>query len=179
MNAMTVSTLMTADELIRLPDDGSRYELIRGELKKMSPSGSEHSQIAVLIAASLIEHVRRHKLGSVYGADGGFRIARDPDTVLAPDAAFVQVERAVRTTKFFEGPPDAAFEVVSPNDRYTEVQEKTTAWLRAGTRAVVIVDPRTKSARIHREGSAVDATDAIAIDDVIPGWRLPLTELFA
>lgn len=140
--------------------------------------GIEHGAVAALIIASLGSHVREHGLGAVH-ASSGFCISRNPDTVLAPDAAFVRLERTVRTAGFFEGSPDAAFEVVSPDDLYTDVLEKTTEWLRAGTRTVVIVDPETKSARIHREGGDVDATEAIVIDDVIPGWRLPLAELFA
>jgi Uma2 family endonuclease len=84
----------------------------------------------------------------------------------------------VDTAGFFDGPPDAAFEVVSPNDSYSEVEEKTLDWLRAGVRAVVIVDPRTKSARVHRRGSAVPVAAVIEIEDVLPGWKLPLAEIF-
>lgn len=178
MKAMTASTLVTADELIRLPDDGSRYELVRGELRKMSPTGLEHGWISALIVRHLLNHVTNHKLGLVTTAETGFRVSRFADTVLAPDVSFLSTARVVMTKEFFEGPPDVAFEVVSPNDRYTEVQAKTAEWLRAGTLAVVIVDPETKSARIERSGSTVDVIDVIAIDDVIPGWRLPLDELF-
>jgi Uma2 family endonuclease len=176
---MTVTTLMTADELIVLPDDGARYELVRGELKKMSPTGSDHSRISALIIISLGNHVMKHRLGVVHSSEGGFRISRTPDTVLAPDVAFVRADRAVATSRFFEGAPDLVFEVVSPSDRYTEVEEKTLRWLRAGTLAVVVVNPPTKTARIYRSGSAVNTTDAISVDDVLPGWRLPLAELFA
>jgi hypothetical protein len=79
---------------------------------------------------------------------------------------------------FFEGPPDAAFEVVSPGDTYTEIEEKTLQWLRAGVRVVLVVDPRTKTARAHRANSTTRVEDVIEIDDVIPGWRLSLAELF-
>src|SRR5437763_120767 len=151
---MTVGTLITADELLRLPDDGWRYELVRGELRKMSPSGARHGRVAAQIVGSLIAHTKQRPLGAVYSSETGFRISRQPDTVRAPDAAFVRAERVVDTAGFFNGPPDAAFEVVSPGDTYTEIEEKTLAWLRAGTKAVIVVDPRTKSARIHRAGSA-------------------------
>jgi Uma2 family endonuclease len=175
---MTVTSLMTADELFQFPSDGFRYELVRGELRKMSPSGADHGDVAAVIVWSLLDHVRRHRLGKVYTADAGFRIARAPDTVLAPDTAFVRSERVVKTRKFFEGPPDLAVEVVSPNDSYTEVEEKAAEWLRGGTRAVIVVDPRRKSVRIHRPEETLDITDTIAVDDVVPGWRLPLSELF-
>ena len=169
---------MTADELFHLPDDGWRYELVRGELRKMSPAGADHGSVGAEIIASLVAYVKQRKLGKVYSSDTGFRISRDPDTVRAPDAAFVRAERAAPTRGFFDGPPDVAFEVVSPNDRYTEIDEKTRDWIRAGVEAVVIVDPDAKSARVERRGGGTPAVDVIEIDDVIPGWKLPLGELF-
>jgi Uma2 family endonuclease len=175
---MTVGTLMTADELLALPDDGWRYELVRGELKKMSPTSYEHGRILMRIAASLEAYASERGLGGVSGSDTGFRIARNPDTVRAPDVAFVRAERDVEMPGFFEGAPDAAFEVVSPSDRYTEVEEKTLEWLRAGCGVVIVVDPRTKSVRIHRADGAVSAADAIEIEDVVPGWKLPLGNVF-
>ena len=175
---MTVGTLMTADELLQLPEDGWRYELVRGELRKMSPSGARHGEIASALNASLRMFVRQHRLGKTYAAETGFKIARDPDSVRAPDTAFVRADRVVKTDKFFEGAPDAAFEVVSPSDGYTEVVAKTQQWLRAGVRVVVIIEPQTETVRIHRADSVTVATDVLEIDDVIPGWRLPLAELF-
>jgi Uma2 family endonuclease len=175
---VTVTSLMTADELLHFPDDGFRYELVRGELRKMSPSGADHGDIAAVIVWSLLNHVRGKRLGKVYTADAGFRIARNPDTVLAPDAAFVRAERAVKSRKFFEGAPDLAIEVVSPNDSYTEVEEKAADWLRGGAQAVIIVDPSRESVRIHRTGEMVTVADTIAVDDVVPGWHLSLSDLF-
>jgi Uma2 family endonuclease len=144
---MIGSALTTADELFLLPDDGWRYELIRGELRKMSPAGADHGSVGAEIIASLLAHV-------------------------------VRAARAIATHRFFEGPPDVEFEVVSPNDRYTEIDEKTRAWLRAGVLAVVIVDPGAKSARVERRGGGAPVAEVIEIPDVIPGWNLPLAELF-
>jgi len=174
---MTVTSLMTADELYQLPND-ERYELVRGELRRMSPTGLQHGDIAAIITASLVDHVRKHRLGKVYVADVGFRIERNPDTVRGPDIAFVRSERVVKSDKFFEGAPDLAIEVVSPSDTYTEVEEKTADWLRGGTRAVVIVDPKRRTVRIHGASETVNVADAIAVDDIVPGWRLPLSEIF-
>lgn len=176
---MTVTTVTTADELLQLPDDGWRYELVRGELQKMSPTGNRHGEVEVEILFSLTGFVKQHRLGQVYPSDSGFRIARNPDTVRCPDVAFVRSERVVRTVKFNEGPPDVAFEVISPSDRYTDVEEKTREWLRAGVRAVVVVDPENNTVRIHRPGAVETVTDAIEVADILPGWRLPLAELFA
>jgi Uma2 family endonuclease len=176
---MTVATLVTADELLGLPEDGWRYELVRGELQKMSPTGGRHGEVSMELYVSLGAFVKQHRLGRVYGADTGFTITRGPDTVRCPDAAFVRSERVIRTAKFIERTPDAVFEVISPSDRYSEVEEKTRQWLRAGAAVVVLIDPDTETVRIHRTGSTVTVNDVIEIDDVIPGWRLPLSELFA
>jgi len=144
----------------------------------MSPSGARHGRVAARIVASLLTHVERNHLGAVYSSETGFKIRRQPDSVRAPDAAFVRQERVVDMPGFFEGPPDAAFEVISPGDSYSEIEEKTLDWLQAGVRAVVIVDPRIRSARIHHPSGAVPVGDAIELPDLIPGWRLPLSELF-
>jgi Uma2 family endonuclease len=175
---MASATVMSADELLQLPDDGFRYELVRGELRKTSLSGARHGEVASNISASLGRHVRQNRLGRLYIADVGFRLSRNPDTVRAPDVAFVRAERAVSTPGFFEGPPDVVFEVVSPSDSYSEIDEKTLDWLRAGTRVVVIADPRTMSVRVHRSAGAHSVTDFLELDDVIPGWRMPLAEIF-
>lgn len=172
------SALMTADELFRLPDDGWRYELVRGKLRKMSPAGADHGSAGVEIIASLAAHVKKQRLGKVYTSDTGFRISPYPDTVRSPDVAFVRADRVVATRGYFEGPPDVAFEIVSPNDRYTAIDEKTRDWLRAGVLAVVIVDPAARSARVERRGGGTPVAGVLAIDDIIPGWRLPLAELF-
>lgn len=175
---VTTGTLMTADELLELPDDGLRHELVRGELRTMAPAGEAHGGVAAAIIASLFAYVKQQKLGRVYSSDTGFRIARNPDSVRSPDAAFVRQERVVETPKYFEGPPDLAVEVVSPNDRYSAVQEKTLEWLRAGVRAVVIVDPQTRRAHVHRAGASTPVVDVIQVEEILPGWRLPLAELF-
>jgi Uma2 family endonuclease len=178
---MTVDTrVFTADELFQLPDDGSRYELVEGELRKMSPAGADHSAIALLIAARILSHAEQHRLGGrVYGADAGFVVSRNPDTVLAPDAAYVSPERAVGSPRFFPGPPDLAVEVVSPSDRFSEVVAKTRAYLRAGTRAVVIVEPASRLVQVHRASGVTNVTDTLTIDDLLPGWPMTLDDIFA
>lgn len=180
---MTVDMrLFTAEELLRLPEDGSRYELVEGELKKMSPSGAEHSRIAILIARSLGNHVAEHRLGAVYGADGGFVLKRGPDTMRSPDVSFVSAERYVKTMQFFPGAPDLAVEVMSPSDLASEVWFKTSQYLHAGTRAVVVVDLEKRIIYVHR-ASGTDvvtkvAEDILEVDDVVPGWKMPLSEIF-
>ncbi|HVE73018.1 MAG TPA: Uma2 family endonuclease [Thermoanaerobaculia bacterium] len=168
----------TADELLRMPDDGWRYELVEGELRKMSPSGADHGSIAARIAARMLVHVEEQRLGGrVYVAETGFQLSRDPDTVLAPDAAYVVPERVVNTPKYFPGAPDIAVEVISPNDLYTEVAEKTACYLAAGTSAVVIVDPRRFTVQVHRKSGVTGVTDALTLAE-IPGWSMTLDDIF-
>src|SRR5688572_16805868 len=83
----------TAEELLRVPDDGFRYELVRGELRRMTPAGNVHGRVAMNAAWPLAQYVKAHDLGTVYAAETGFILARDPDTVRAPDAAFVSRAR--------------------------------------------------------------------------------------
>lgn len=175
----------TAEELLRLPDDGTRRELVRGELREMTPAGNEHGYVALRIASRLERHVDANRLGRVYAAETGFKIASDPDTVRAPDAAFVsreRVEEVGRVEGFWPGAPDLAVEVVSPGDTHAEVVEKSLAWLDAGCRMVLVAEPQRKVVTVYRsrediriltEDEAVDGTD------VVPGWRLPVAEIFA
>jgi Uma2 family endonuclease len=178
---MAVDTkLTTAEELIRLPSGEARYELIDGELITMSPSGAEHGDVAAEIGARLREYVRTHRLGKTYAAETGLVISRDPDTVRAPDASFVRADRVVNVRTYFPGAPDLAVEVLSPNDRASEVEAKVRQWLESGTRMVMVVDPETRTATVHTATatSRLSIGDALDGGDVVPGWRLPLAEIF-
>ena len=174
----------TADELLRMPEDGFRYELIAGELRKMTPAGGKHGRIAMRTGRSLANHVESNDLGAVYAAETGFRIASTPDTVRAPDAAFVRKERADELGEiegFLPGAPDLAVEVVSPGDTYSEVVEKAFDWLEAGSRLVVVVDPRRRSVTLYRSRDDIRilaGDDVLDGGDVVPGWRVPVRELF-
>ena len=180
----TTDKLMTADELLRLPDDGQRHELIAGELRTMAPSGSEHGWVAINLSTPLAQYVRAHRLGRVYAAETGFQLTTGPDTVLAPDVAFVCQERVVaagRVTRYWSGPPDLAAEVLSPNDRPAEVEEKVASWLAHGTRLVLVVDPRRRTVRVYRPGTpprTLAEHDVLSSEDVVPGWTLPVRALF-
>src|SRR2546427_815931 len=141
----TAQRLMTADELLRLSDDGCRHELIGGELRTMPPAGFEHGWVAVRGISSLEAHVRAADLGAVLTSETGFLLTRQPDTVRAPDAAFVTRERLQATgvvPGYWPGAPDLAVEVVSPSDLYTDVEEKVAEWLEHGARMVVVLNPR-------------------------------------
>ena len=180
----TTKQLVTADELLVMPDDGFRYELVRGELTKMPPAGYEHCKIANAITWRLSAHVAARELGDVLIAEPGFVLASDPDHVRVPDAAFVRKERADTVSNargFFRGPPDLAIEVVSPNDRYTDVNEKVADYLVAGTLAVIVVDPRRRTATVHRSTAApveLAESDTLEVGDVVPGWQMAVRDIF-
>ena len=181
---MTAATTrpMTADELLNMPDDSFRYELVRGELRKMPFADHVHSERALAIGASLLIHARANRLGRVYGADTGFELA--PDHVRAPDAAFVRAERADAAQDsdgFFPGPPDLAVEVISPDDLYMDVEEKIADWLDAGAIAVVVANPSGPKVEIRRLRTNVvilNEGDVLEVQDVVPGWRMAVADIF-
>jgi Uma2 family endonuclease len=145
---------MTAQELLEYRHEPYRTELIAGRLVEMEPAGGLHGVVAARLASVLCAHVRPRDLGKVLGAETGYILDLDPDTVRAPDASFLSRERIDAMggipDGYIPGPPDLAFEVTSPGDRRGEVQSKTRSWLEAGTKAVVVVDPRRATAIIHR-----------------------------
>ncbi len=181
---VTTRRLMTAEELLNMPDDSFRYELVRGELRKMPPAGYVHGEYAMSVGAPLAIHVKANRLGKVYAAETGFKLGSNPDLVRAPDAAFVnreRVEEAGDALGFFPGAPDIAVEVISPSDRYTDVDEKVADWLDAGTLAVVLVDPRRRVVKVHRSMTDIVVLtegDTLEVDDVVPGWQMPVGEIF-
>ena len=176
--------LVTADELMELPDDGQRYELVEGRLRAMSPAGFDHGGVAVRIGGRLDEFVRGRRLGRVVGAETGFRLSRDPDTVRAPDAAFVAADRLPprdEQHRFLELAPDLAVEVVSPTDRAGEVTEKAFAWLAAGVSLVWVVYPAQRLVAVYSpDGSVTHRRVGEEVDGgaVLPGFRLPVDEIF-
>ena len=179
----TTSTPMTAAELFRLPEDGHRHELVAGELRTMAPSGGEHGRVTVKLTVPLGQYVETHHLGAVFGAETGFLLAVDPDTVRAPDLAFVRRERVEAVGNepgYWPGAPDLVAEVISPNDLYTEVDEKVASWLAHGTQMVLVINPR-RTVAVHRPGRPVHVlTEADSVDgeEAVPGWILPVRDLF-
>lgn len=184
MKAHKQPKLMSAWELERLPDDGFRYELLAGELRRRPPAGHRHGRVAARFTWRLAQHVETHQLGAVYAAETGFLLARDPDTVRAPDVSFVSQERlaaGVPDEGFWPGAPDLAVEVVSPSDSFSEVAGKALDWLAAGARAVVVVDPQRRTAAFYRSREEIrilGPEDVLQIPDLVPGWSLRIGELF-
>lgn len=175
--------LVTAEELLRLPDDGCRYELFRGELRQMPPAGEEHGEFAMELGWRLAQFVSASKLGKVYAAETGFRLSTNPDTVRAPDVAFVSRERLEQQPPakgYRQGAPDLAVEVLSPNDRPAEVAEKVYEWLYYGAQEVWALEPEARKLTVYHPGEPLRTfgpEDTLS-SPLFPGWELPLGELF-
>jgi len=148
----------------------------------MVPPGAEHGWIAAKILVAIANHVESRDLGKVY-SETGFVLARDPDTVRAPDVAFVRSERAVATSRaYFEGAPDLAVEVLSPDDRPGYVREKVAEWLKADARAVWVIDPRDRTVTVHerrRKAKRLGEADTLRGGSVLPGFETPVAAIFA
>jgi Uma2 family endonuclease len=175
---------MTAEELLMMPRDEFRYELVKGELRRMSPAGSEHGVVIVNLTLPLAQHVKANNLGLVFGAKTGFKIAPNPDTVRAPDIAFVRLERIPESgipKEFWPGAPDLAVEVVSPGDTLVEVDEKVEEWLKAGSSAVWVVNPKQRAVAVYRSLKSAERfmdQDDVDGQDIVPGFRCRVADIF-
>jgi Uma2 family endonuclease len=170
--------ITTADELLHAQDIG-RCELVRGELRMMVPPGSEHGRIGTVIAYHLHGFVRARGVGIVF-TDIGFVLSRAPDTVRAPDIAFVRAEKV--PPGYVEGPPDLAVEILSPDDRPGYVRDKVAEWLDAGTGAVWVVDPRDRTVTVHRarrKAVVLGEAEVLRGDGALRDFELPVREIFA
>ncbi|HWA97431.1 MAG TPA: Uma2 family endonuclease [Pirellulales bacterium] len=175
---------MTADELFWRPDDNLRHELVKGEITTMTPAGFEHGEIIMELATRMRIHVKQRRLGSVLSSDTGFILSRDPDTVRAPDVSFVvasRIERIGSPKTFFPGAPDLAVEVVSPNDRVNELDEKVQEYLAAGSQEVWVINPKTRTATVYRNDGTVAVLterDALNGGSLIPGFTCAVADIF-
>lgn len=184
MISKTPLNIQTADQLLTMPADGNRYELVGGKLNMMSPAGSEHGEIAGRIFMFLANHVSKKKLGKVYAAETGFRIASKPDTVRAPDAAFVSHHRLATvepTRGFLPLAPDLVVEVVSPGDSFSDVDAKAAGWLAAGSLAVLVANPENQTIHVYQPKKGIvilKSGDTYHADDACAGFQLAIDDAF-
>src|SRR2546425_11388340 len=144
---------MTADELLAMPDDAFCYELVKGELIRMPPPGDEHGEVTMELAGPLHQYVKQNNLGKVYAAETGWKLESDPDTVRAPDIAFVRrevVEKTGRLKSYRSGAPDLVVKVLSPSDTIVKVEEKVAQWLEVDERMVLVVSQELLTAMDYR-----------------------------
>jgi len=180
----TVAEPITADELLKMSRGEVRRELIRGELSTTSPAGSEHGVVTMKLSSLVEQYVAARSLGLVFGAETGFLLERDPDTVRAPDVAFVRLEQIPASgipQGYWPGAPDLAVEVVSPNDTVREVDVKVAGWLQAGSLAVWVVSPRWKTVTVFVAGGTITifaVGETLDGGDALSGFQCPVGEIF-
>jgi len=171
---------MTVEELLRLPKDGNKYELIAGEVA-MTPAGLEHEEIGTTLIRKIGEYLDKHPGGHLYGSSAGFQLS--DDDLLSPDISFVSTERLPggKSPKgYADFAPDLAVEIISPNDRLTDIEEKVQLYLSHGTRRVWVINPNLRSATIYhpdRTARLLRADDALDGEDVLPGFTCRLADI--
>ena len=180
----TSTALMTAEELMNLPDDDLRHELINGELITMPLPKAPHARAANRLGAPLLQFVLDRDLGEVLIGDVGYQLTWNPDTALGPDISFMSKQRLEEMGEvegYWQGPPDLAVEVRSPGDRRGKVNKKISLWLRSGTKQVWIVEPKHRTVTIYRsetDTTTFSGADYLEAEDLLPGFRLSLDRIF-
>ncbi|MEX2238217.1 MAG: Uma2 family endonuclease [Dehalococcoidia bacterium] len=180
----TGQKLMTAEELEALPDDGNRYELLEGELLTMPPSSESHGTIAGRIMRRMTLADPDGKLGEIISADAGFKLAVDPDTLLAPDAAFLvraRVRPPGEKVGFGRGSPDIAVEVLSPSNTASEMNRKVDYYLRTGSTLVWLVDPQGEVVTVYERGKEprfLRGDDELSAAPILPAFKCRVADLF-
>lgn len=178
-----IAEIMTAEQLERVHLPGKSTELVRGRLVVREPPDTYHGKIAGRLIIRVGAFVEAHQLGEVFGQDTGFKIATNPDTVRAPDLAFVARDRLSLVARRGYAPvaPDIVAEILSPDNRPGEVITKIGEWLSAGVKLAWVLDPDRRTAHVHRPDgglSLVEVDGALEGETVLPGLRCPLKSLF-
>lgn len=168
--------------LRELPQD-AHWELDEGRLEMCEPPGAYHANAVVRVGVQLFAQVEARELGRVLAGDPGFHLARNPDTLRAPDVAVVGLARLAQIVDpdaFSSVPPDVAVEVLSPSDRPGAVRRKVAQYLASGVRSVWVLDPRARTLEQHLESGDVRLSEgdaAVVEDPALPGFRCPLGDL--
>lgn len=175
---------LTAEDLPYLAPDDGVCELVAGDLVREPPPGEGHGWIAGKLLVHVGRFVLERNLGRIYAAETGFVLARDPDTVRCPDAAFVSADRLAATPSpgpYFEGAPDLTIEVLSPRNAGPETAAKVRDYLAAGGQAVWVIDPVTETVTVHSAGAGprhFARGDVLDGAPILPGFRLPVVSIF-
>lgn len=183
---MATNARITAQDLLRLSGDDVRRELVNGRVIEMPPHGFAHGEIAGRIWRRLVEYVERVGGGRVAVGDVGFvlSVPGDPERVRGPDVAFISQGRLSGIESldgFVVGAPDLAVEVLSPSEGSLDVQQKVRDYLDAGTKLVWLVAPQARTVTVYRADGAARLlrhTDVLDGEHVLPGFSVPLTDLF-
>lgn len=176
--------LVKAEQLpkLRIPDP---FELVKGEVVRLSPAGKRHGRIVGRVIRLIDSHAIRRKLGVVISADTGFYVHRDPDSVRAPDVAFISYDLLAQldaeSGTFYSRAPDLAVEVLSPDDSWSYVEEKVEEYLEAGAKAVWVVSPRAEKIHVYERGTSariLGAKDTLTGGAALPGFKCKVAAFF-
>ena len=179
----TSTALMTAEELMQLPDDDLRHELINGELITMPVPRLPHGRTEARLSSHLTQFVLDHDLGEVF-TNSGFQLTWNPDTVVGPDIAFVSKERLEQAgdiTSYWQGPADLAVEIYMPGYRPGKVSERISRLFNAGMKQVWIANLKHRNIAVYRSESDVttfSGSDYLEAPDLFPGLRISLDKIF-
>jgi Uma2 family endonuclease len=181
-NADTTPDVMTAEELERVSIPGKTTELVRGQLIVSEPPGTNHGRVAARLSYLVSSWVWPRQLGDVFAQDTGFKIDSNPDSVRAPDLAFVARERRAQLARrgYSALAPDLIAEIVSPDDSPGKVLAKISAWLEAGVRLAWVIDPERSTAQVYRPDGSVSLVAAdgeLPGEGVLPGFTCTLAEI--
>src|ERR1051326_2027008 len=172
MALMKLKGPVTIEDMLRMPKDGRKYELVDGEIL-VSPAGMRHSEIAARITYILATFLEKSPLGKVYSDNVGIIL---PDRNLrSPDVTFVRIEKlpgGKSPKSFGELVPDLTVEVLSPSDSLMQVGRKIGEFLECGVPIVWLVDPDRETVTIYRSLSQTEqlgSEDTITADPVLPG----------
>jgi Uma2 family endonuclease len=180
----TVEKLVTAGEFFSLPDHGQVSELVRGKIIVMNVPGFRHGEVCGNVVHYLGSYVRERGLGRVLSNDTGVVTAKDPDTVRGADIAFysfARVPRGSQPTGYPDVAPEFVVEVLSPNDRWSEITAKLGEYLAVGVLAVCVLDPQSRTATVHyadRPPDKLTRSDELQLPDILPGFTVGLPRLF-
>jgi len=182
---MTAPTaLITAEEFIRMPDSSGRDELIAGIVQHRPYAYAREGQAAWSLLVEMGKYVEAHELGHCV-ASCGFVLAMDPDTVRAPSGAFIARAREdtpLHPSGYWQGVPDLAILVISALDVYGELAARVQNWREARIPLLIVADPYLRQVTVYQPDHApLLLTEADTLDggEVVPGWRLPVREIFA
>ncbi len=172
--------LITAEQVARYPYSERSCELVDGRVVDMSPASWQHGRIAGRVMRVLVPWTNEHG-GDVVSAETGFLLRRDPDTVRAPDVAYLCAGREVRASPFVDGAPDVAIEVLSPDARTGETARRVRDYLDAGATRVWMIDPDNRTLTVHSPPNlavVLGETDVLRDDEALPGFELAIASLF-
>jgi Uma2 family endonuclease len=180
----TPQKIWTEEELLDLPHDGHKYELVEGELHIMSPAGFKHGVVCINLATILRAFCSGKHLGLVADGQAGFYM-RNGD-LFSPDVSFVSFAKLKslpieKRTGFFEGAPELAIEVLSPTEPRRHIKRKIEAYLENGTAIVWVADPVTRTVLVYKPGAEpleVKGGAQLAGDPVLPGLSFPASAAF-